>query len=543
MDENKDIYNLKYFNIKKSDKFTKINNILKEASNTTSSNNSIKKVINLNNLNKLDLYQLESIRLSQTLENKDYNSQLLLDRMAGIKSSNKNLKPTIYDENKNNKEKIYFESGFNEEEKNLNTINTLYTNKELEYKDNKNIYIKTEELSSFNASNNNSIYIKENENNNTDKKSYKQNETNYERDSIKEMSIEKKNYIKNNEILKQQNELFIQLLDTDKKHNSNRNVIISNLNNISNSITEGNECQKKHEVKNTENNDKNKEDKKFAKYKSLNNFNNKFINKIGNIPLNKKTTKLIISKNNSVEENKKESYNITKKNKTILKCTINLKSNFFQVKSNRSNKKSKNKSNNKSNNKFQNNKNVNYFANLNETIRKNNKLIKKKNSYNNVIEYKSSINKTPNLLNRKFNYVSNNSVKSLVKKNKTVTNENQILHIVKKKNNTTNKKNIKPLKSFSNKKNNISKPANNKTFKNLNKISLVKKNKQVNLRTYLNKIKPLKIDNKKKDINITSIKMLSEYNKFFINSKKMIKNNSFYTSLRNKNIKSFNTNN
>ena len=123
-----------------------------------------------------------------------------------------------------------------------------------------------------------------------------------------------------------------------------------------------------------------------------------------------------------------------------------------------------------------------YNKKSDEYRRKNNKLIKKKNSYNNVIEYKSSINKTPNLLNRKFNYVSNNSVKSLVKKNKTVTNENQILHIVKKKNNTTNKKNIKPLKSFSNKKNNISKPANNKTFKNLNKISLVKKNKQVNLR-------------------------------------------------------------
>ena len=161
------------------------------------------------NVNGIDINTLKSIRLSQTFENEELNSEILLDGMAGIKSTNQNTKPDSFN-NKNNDKINIFKALYKENIENNKNINNE-----------KNYNYKGEEI----------IYIKEYENNenNESENYYRSNQENEKMNY--EVFVK---YRENNKLLKQQNELFIELLDNNKDYNKynerNRNIIISNLN-------------------------------------------------------------------------------------------------------------------------------------------------------------------------------------------------------------------------------------------------------------------------------------------------------------------------
>ena len=218
---------------------------------SNSKNYSIEETLETKNLNVngIDLNALKSIRLSQTFGNEELNSQILLDGMAGIKPSNQKTKPDSL-------------NNINDNE--INIIKTLYkentNNKNINTKKNNNY--KEDEI----------IYIKEYENNESEnyRNSQENEKMNYE-DFVK--------YRENNKLLKQQNELFIEILDSNKdnnKYNKNkRNIIISNLNEDLNYFTVDKDI--KTEIEN------NKDIINIQKFKSFKNFKNKD----KNFPINK----------------------------------------------------------------------------------------------------------------------------------------------------------------------------------------------------------------------------------------------------------------
>jgi hypothetical protein len=307
-----------------------------EISNRSNSKNySIEETLETKNLNinGIDLNALKSIRLSQTFGNEELNSQILLDGMAGIKPSNQNTKPDSL-------------NNINDNE--INIIKALYkentNNKKINTKKNNNY--KEDEI----------IYIKEYENNESEnyRNSQENEKMNYE-DFVK--------YRENNKLLKQQNELFIEILDSNKdnnKYNKNkRNIIISNLNEDLNYFTVDKDI--KTEIEN------NKDIINIHKFKSFKNFKNKD----KNFPINKISFRKKKSKKYSINEKIYEFSNRRNNNKKLNK--------FVNINCNEMNKTNNNSLKMKN---FDLNKMMNYLIHCND------KFINKYYKYKSKFKYK-----------------------------------------------------------------------------------------------------------------------------------------------------------
>jgi hypothetical protein len=328
------------------------------------------------NVNGIDINTLKSIRLSQTFESKELNSEILLDGMAGIKSSNQNTKPDLFNNKKNDKINI-LKALYKENTENNKNINT---EKNYNYKEEEIIYIKEYENNDNNESEN---YYKSNQE--SEKMNY-------------EVFVK---YRENNKLLKQQNELFIELLDNNKDYNKynkrNRNIIISNLNEDLNYFTVDQDA--KTELKN------NKDNINTKKFKSLKNFKNK----VKNVSINKTSARNKKSKKYSINEKIYEYKNDNKRNNNKMFNKL------VNINSNEMNKNNINSLKMKNDLFYFNNKFIKY---LNSNKESKNKLTKNENSYKynikNNIKKKISINIInvgPNLKNKKYNLKRNKSVK------------------------------------------------------------------------------------------------------------------------------------
>ena len=223
--------------------------------------------IDLLEYKKINVEKLESMRLSQTIDNTEVDPQILLDRMAGEKHTNavQNIKPNNINYN--------FQKILKENEYKINIINAINTNKGLDVDNDKNIYKETDDFYPEDYEKNN---IKDNENNNNEKLNYIEN---YEE------LLANQNYIENKNLLRQQNELFVQLLNNNED-NTYKKRIISNLNEDLNNITTNNKSQKWKKLKNDDKNKNLKQSKNLSKYNKLKKLKNRIINK----PINKITT-------------------------------------------------------------------------------------------------------------------------------------------------------------------------------------------------------------------------------------------------------------
>ena len=465
-----------------------------------SKNYSIEETIDSKNLNAngIDINALKSIRLSQTLGSKELDSQILLDGMAGIKPSNQI--------NINNKKKDE-----------INIIKDLYkentNNKNINTK--KNINYKEEEI----------IYIKEYENNESDNyygSSQESEKMNYE------VFIK---YRENNKLLKQQNELFIEMLDSNnnKYNKRNRNIIISNLNEDLNYFTVDQDA--KTELKN------NKDNINTKKFKSLKNFKNK----VKNVSINKTSARNKKSKKYSINEKIYEYKNDNKRNNNKMFNKL------VNINSNEMNKNNINSLKMKNDLFYFNNKFIKY---LNSNKESKNKLTKNENSYKynikNNIKKKISINIInvgPNLKNKKYNLKRNKSVKSVFNKNNLSNNSSKDYKIIKKtvKNvdSTYNhkqkeKKTYEDEKSFNNKNIKIKYiPIEFKKYcfnRNLNRK--VDDNNNITYRNI-----------KKYNINSINIEKSYDSHKNTLNNASITKNNSSYFSFKNKNNQNCKINN
>ena len=476
---------------------------------SNSKNYSIEETLETKNLNinGIDLNALKSIRLSQTFGNEELNSQILLDGMAGIKPSNQKTKPDSL-------------NNINDNE--INIIKTLYkentNNKNINTKKNNNY--KEDEI----------IYIKEYENNESEnyRNSQENEKMNYE-DFVK--------YRENNKLLKQQNELFIEILDSNKdnnKYNKNkRNIIISNLNEDLNYFTVDKDI--KTEIEN------NKDIINIQKFKSFKNFKNKD----KNFPINKISFRKKKSKKYSINEKIYEFSNRRNNNKKLNK--------FVNINCNEMNKTNNNSLKMKN---FDLNKMMNYLIHCNDKFikhlnnnkgskneyHKNGNSNKKNNKIKNNIKKKGSINIiniNPNL-NIKSNFKRNKSVKSAFKKNNFSSNSSKDYKVIKRT--------IKKVDSIYNYKHKEKKTID-KDEKSLNNKNIKMRNIPTEYIKYcLNRNLSRKIiDNnnltikyiKKDNINIINANndKINECHKNKLNNVSIKKSNSSYKSFKNKNCK------
>ena len=455
------------------------------------------------NVNGIDINTLKSIRLSQTFENKELNSEILLDGMAGIKSSNQNTKPDSFN-NKNDDKINIFKSLYKESTENNKNINT---EKNYNYKEEEIIYIKEYENNDNNESENYYRNNKENE------------KMNYE-DFVK--------YRKNNKLLKQQNELFIELLDNNKDYNKynkrNRNIIISNLNEALNYYTVNQDVNT--ELGNNKDNINTKKFKNFKNYVKI--FSN-----------NKKSMRKKISKKYSMNEKIYEYSNNNNKRNNNKKFNKFVNNNSNEM--NKTNNNSLKMKNFKMKNDlfYYNNKFIKYLNNNKESKKK---FIKNENSYKynnkNNIEKKASVNIInigPNLINVKSNLKRNKSVKSVFNKILSINSIKDykiIKKLVKKVDSTYNhkqkeKKNIEDEKSFNNKNTKIKYiPIEFKKYCfNRNLERNVFDNNNITFRNI-----------KKNNINNINIEKSNDWHKNTLNNVSIKKSNSSYNSFKNKNI-------
>jgi len=458
------------------------------------------------NINGIDINSFKSIRLSQTFGNKELNSQILLDGMAGIKSDDQNNK------NENDKEK-----------EEMNIIKAIYKDKEKDKSNNK--IIKTEKIN--NNKGEEIIYIKEYENNESENLSQENEKMNYE------VFVK---YRENNKLLKQQNELFIEILDgnkDNKKYNKkNRNIIVSNLNEDLNYYTINQDV--KTDIEN------NKDNITTQKFKSLKNFKNKE----KNVPINKISLRNKKSKKYSVNEKIYESTNnnIRNNNKKFNKFVNNNNNEINKTNNNSSKIKNLDLSNRMLKYLFY--YNTKFIKNLSNNKESRNKFSQNKNNNKNNSKKKGSINIInlgPNI-NVKYNLKRNKSVKSVFNKNNLSCNSSKDYKMIKKT--------IKKVNSINNNNKQKEIKTNEKDEKSNNKNIKIK-NIPTEFRKYcLNRnLSRKNIDNnnnltlrniKKNNINISNannIEKINEYHKNKLNNASMKKSNSSYKSFKKKNCK------
>ena len=520
-----------------------------------------------NDIEKININDLESIRLSLTFGNKDSNPKILLNRIIGIKSPEKKQKKIK--KNNNN----YFKKLLKQNENEINIINAVNTNKGFDnMDDNKNIYIDTEELYS---AENYSLNNKENDNIDSEKYSIKKDNNNNYNFNYEESENERKK--EDTIIFKKQNELFIQLLDSYDINNkkNKRNVIISNLNedlinlnnNTKNSINidDRTKGRKSNGIKNdTPKVQRNRDsEKKVQKIKadnlqeniSFQNINRR--NKV-NIPIKKILT------NNKLN-------NLNTKNKIIIRRTsinniLNIQNKSVINKSyiNKNVKNLKLKSNNSSMNSIRHKytKNINtindniikkYKTKINLTKENNNiknkdkdKNIQSFNKYNNGnYNKKYSINENNNLFKIIPFFEINKSIKLLLDRNKSYNTTRNLNKYINNNHNDCAKN--KNKMNISKHKNNIH-IDNKKIFNNYlsKRIHTEINNSQKSLNS-INSFKRLKINSKNKlitgennkKIKLNVIKILNECNNILLDNKIITKNNSFNINknVRNKSIR------
>lgn len=432
---------------------------------------------------KINIDKLESLRLSQTIDNTEPDPQILLDRMAGEKQPNilQNIRKNIIDYN--------FQKILKENEYKINIIKTINTNKGLDADNDKNIYKENNYFYPEEYEKNN---IKDNQNNNNEKLDYIEN---YE-------ELTNQNYIKNKNLLRQQNELFVQLLNNNED-NTYKKRMISNLNEDLNNITPNNKSQRWKKLKNDDKSKNAKQSKNLSKYNSLKKLKNRIINKT----INKITTKNIKSNKCFINGKIKESNNYLKNNnKLAINHFVNKKNNISTKAMNLKNKKLKKFCHHNFNLKKKRNK----IYLTNENSFKKSKNIKK----NIIIE---------NLLNVKPTLKRNKSVKSIFMTDKTCDNSKTGCTKNKIQNNNYQNESImiKKENKFNNKNKNISKE-NNYLF--------LKKNLTKNIYNKINQQKTL--CNNSEKINLLKI----SYKNFYMNRIKTIneikKTNSFNNTLK-----------
>ena len=492
----------------KIDDKKRYNNICEFESGESSSisvNYSIEELIKDNklDLNEIDHSHLESIRLSLTFGNKEINPQILLDRMTGMKSS---IRKSINQKN-NNINKNYIESILNEKDYKMNAMNVINTNKGLDIDNNKNIYIKAED---YYSEDDNSLNIKEYEYNNIDtdnSDSLKKNHFCFEK------MRENENYKENQKILKKQNELFIQLLNDNENENNNHNIrkkqiIISNLNEDLNNLTEIDESKEKKKLNNYRKKAKYKKKESkiiLGKNSSFKNIKNKKIH----IPFNNHLTKNKSNKLSSYEKYNKNNKSLT--NRNVINDTKNIILNNKKYNSNRNQRYYNNK-------KFM---DIKYYTKVNSNKDNSKKGISLKNNYNSK---KNSVNEHHNLMKLIPILKRNESAKSIFEPN-LFYNSNKIkiqqnIYSSRKKEKDYNKFIFKNGKINNNKYKNISIPKDkkkislNQNYKNKNYVG-----NNIPKITEESKNKKLNINNKK--INNNVIKALKVLNKF------LLKNHSF----------------
>jgi hypothetical protein len=337
--------------------------------------------------------------------------------------------------------------------------------------------------------------------------------------------------------MKQQNELFNEIIDSNKdnnKYNKNkRNIIISNLNEDLNYFTVDKDI--KTEIEN------NKDIINIHKFKSFKNFKNKD----KNFPINKISFRKKKSKKYSINEKIYEFSNRRNNNKKLNK--------FVNINCNEMNKTNNNSLKMKN---FDLNKMMNYLIHCNDKFikhlnnnkgskneyHKNGNSNKKNNKIKNNIKKKGSINIiniNPNL-NIKSNFKRNKSVKSAFKKNNFSSNSSKDYKVIKRT--------IKKVDSIYNYKQKEKKTID-KDEKSLNNKNIKMRNIPTEYIKYcLNRNLSRKIiDNnnltikyiKKNNINIINANndKINECHKNKLNNVSIKKSNSSYKSFKNKNCK------
>ena len=509
------------------------------------------------NFENIDVNNLESIRLSLTFGNKDLNPQILLDRIKGIKCPEKKVK-----KKKSIKKIHYIRKMLVEKEHEINVINAINSNKglEIDNNDNKNIMVESEE---HDSEENDSLNIKEYDKRDSEKFNIKTNyNNNYEKTENEKRKEDEMLY-------KKQNELFVQLLDNnDSSHNNKRNIIISNLYEDLNAVTDNTKTKKRKSngLKNyTPKKQKSKiYDKKYKNIKKENlaldlSKNNSFKNMNIKNRINKSLSKYLTKK-------KLKNLNILQEKRVINKTFINnnFKKNSFKLKMYNSNSTL-----NSIKHKF-----TKHIDKINDNIIKKNKtkiyyskekdINKEKyigkesnNNYNNFVSNshkKNSVNEYHNLL-KLVQLKRNKSVRSAFDSNKSYIkkrNENKYInHHINNNSKNQNGMNIYKLKNnipIDNKKN---KNKIRNSNRNLSKRIYTESNSQnslnpinsfIKLKNNLNKKLISQMNNKKLKLSINQI--LNECNKILLNSKMATKNNSFNInkSLNNKMIRKYRTN-
>ena len=511
------------------------------------------------NFENIDVNNLESIRLSLILGNKDLNPQILLDRIKGIKRPEKNSK-----KKKSIKKIHYIRKMLVENEHEINVINAINSNKglEIDNNNNKNIMVESEE---HNSEENYSLNIEEYDKRDSEKFNIKNNyNNNYEKSENEKRKEDEMLY-------KKQNELLVQLLDNnDSSHKNNKkNIIISNLYEDLNVVTDNtktkktksnglkNDTPKKPKSKIYEKKYKNIKKENMALNLSKNDsFKNMNIKNMANMSSSKYLTKNKL-KNLKMLIQEKKVINKTFINNNFKKLSFQLKmhnsnSTFNSIKHKFTKhidkindniiKKYKTKiysSKEKDKNKekyIEKECNNNYYKRINNSHKKN------------------SVNEHHNLL-KLVQLKRNKSVRSTFASNKsyiTIRNENKnISHHINNNSKNQNGMNIYKLKNnipIDNKKNkNIIGNSNRNLSKRIytesnNQNSLNPINSFIKLKINSNKKLISQMNNKKLKLNINQI--LNECNKILLNSKIATKNNSFNINrnLNNKMIRKYRTN-
>ena len=511
------------------------------------------------NFENIDVNNLESIRLSLILGNKDLNPQILLDRIKGIKRPEKNSK-----KKKSIKKIHYIRKMLVENEHEINVINAINSNKglEIDNNNNKNIMVESEE---HNSEENYSLNIEEYDKRDSEKFNIKNNyNNNYEKSENEKRKEDEMLY-------KKQNELLVQLLDNnDSSHKNNKkNIIISNLYEDLNVVTDNtktkktksnglkNDTPKKPKSKIYEKKYKNIKKENMALNLSKNDsFKNMNIKNMANMSSSKYLTKNKL-KNLKMLIQEKKVINKTFINNNFKKLSFQLKmhnsnSTFNSIKHKFTKhidkindniiKKYKTKiysSKEKDKNKekyIEKECNNNYYKRINNSHKKN------------------SVNEHHNLL-KLVQLKRNKSVRSTFASNKsyiTIRNENKnISHPINNNSKNQNGMNIYKLKNnipIDNKKNkNIIRNSNRNLSKRIytesnNQNSLNPINSFIKLKINSNKKLISQMNNKKLKLNINQI--LNECNKILLNSKIATKNNSFNINrnLNNKMIRKYRTN-
>jgi hypothetical protein len=511
------------------------------------------------NFENIDVNNLESIRLSLILGNKDLNPQILLDRIKGIKRPEKNSK-----KKKSIKKIHYIRKMLVENEHEINVINAINSNKglEIDNNNNKNIMVESEE---HNSEENYSLNIEEYDKRDSEKFNIKNNyNNNYEKSENEKRKEDEMLY-------KKQNVLLVQLLDNnDSSHKNNKkNIIISNLYEDLNVVTDNtktkktksnglkNDTPKKPKSKIYEKKYKNIKKENMALNLSKNDsFKNMNIKNMANMSSSKYLTKNKL-KNLKMLIQEKKVINKTFINNNFKKLSFQLKmhnsnSTFNSIKHKFTKhidkindniiKKYKTKiysSKEKDKNKekyIEKECNNNYYKRINNSHKKN------------------SVNEHHNLL-KLVQLKRNKSVRSTFASNKsyiTIRNENKnISHHINNNSKNQNGMNIYKLKNnipIDNKKNkNIIRNSNRNLSKRIytesnNQNSLNPINSFIKLKINSNKKLISQMNNKKLKLNINQI--LNECNKILLNSKIATKNSSFNINrnLNNKMIRKYRTN-